>query len=49
MTSEDGRFSISAHRGVRYRVLVEEGSRIVGRTEFVAGDGPLEIVLDRPR
>lgn len=49
MTAEDGSFSISAHRGVRYRVLVEEGQRIVGRAEFVAGDGPLEIGLDPPR
>jgi len=44
--SRDGTFSIRAHRGVRYRVLVEEGTAIVGRTEFVASDAPLEIRLD---
>ena len=49
MTAEDGSFSIEAHIGVRYRVLVEEAGTVVGRTEFVAGDAPLEVRLDPPR
>lgn len=49
-TSPDGSFVIEANRGVRYRVLVEDRpSVVVGRTEFVAGDGTLEIRLDPPR
>lgn len=49
MTAEDGSFAMNAHRGVRYRVLVEDGEAVVGRAEFVAGDVPLEIRLDPPR
>jgi hypothetical protein len=41
-----GRFTLSVHRGVRYRVrLVGAGRR--GTTEFVAGDEAIEVRLDR--
>ena len=49
MTAEDGSFSIAAHSGVRYRVLVEDAGEVVGSADFVAGHGPLEIRLDPPR
>ncbi len=48
-TLADGRFTIEAHRGVSYRVLVESGQRVVGRAEFVAGDEALEIRLGPPQ
>lgn len=49
-TSPDGSFVVEANRGVRYRVLVEDRPLVVvGRTEFIAGDAPLEIRLDAPR
>lgn len=44
----DGRFTLGAHRGVRYRVTVEVGLDVVGTAEFVAGDEEIEIVV-RPR
>lgn len=44
----DGRFTLSANRGVRYRVTVEAGRDVVGTAEFVAGDEEIEIVV-RPR
>jgi hypothetical protein len=47
-TDASGRFTLSVHRGVRYRVHVEGGGRIVGTTEFVAGDEAIEVPL-RPR
>jgi hypothetical protein len=46
-TRADGRFTITAHEGVRYRVLVERGDVVLGSAEFVAGAGPLEIRLTR--
>jgi len=49
VTAEDGSFSIRAYRGVRYRLLVEEGDVVVGRVEFVADVAPLEIPLGPPR
>ena len=45
----DGRFRIQAHRGVRYRVVAEAATRIVGQAEFVAGDDEIEVVLRAPR
>ena len=44
-TGADGRFTLEANRGVRYRVLVEGGLQTVGQAEFVAGDDELEIRL----
>ena len=49
-TFPDGTFIVDANRGVRYRLLVEDRpSVVVGRTEFVAGDSVVEVVLDPPR
>lgn len=44
-TSPEGRFTMTAHEGVRYRVLVERGDAVLGSAEFVAGSDPLEIRL----
>lgn len=48
-TGADGRFEIQAHRGVRYRVVAEAATRIVGQADFVAGDEEIEIVVRPPR
>ncbi|MEZ5283715.1 MAG: carboxypeptidase-like regulatory domain-containing protein [Vicinamibacterales bacterium] len=45
-TRPDGAFTMRLHRGVRYRAVVQRGFTVLGRVEFVAGDGPLEIRLD---
>jgi len=48
-TAAGGRFQIRAHRGVRYRVVAEAATRMVGQTEFVAGDEEIELVVRPPR
>lgn len=41
----NGGFSLDANRGVRYRLIVESGGRIVASQEFVAGEGDLAVDL----
>jgi hypothetical protein len=47
-TDADGRFTLDAYRGVRYEVQVEYYGRVIGAVEFVAGDGPIEVLLRPP-
>ena len=47
-TDADGRLTLNAYRGVRYRAQVESYGRVVGAVEFVAGDGPVEVPLRPP-
>lgn len=48
-TDAAGRFTITAHLGVRYRLEVERFGRVVATTEFVAGDAPVDVAVPPPQ
>lgn len=48
-TNVEGRFAVDLHRGVRYRIEVERGGRVVASHELSAGPRVVEIRIHEPQ